>query len=175
MAKRPVGRESFDNVANVYDEIRPGYPPALYADLCRLLPPRPLILEVGPGTGQATRDLLAHGALVDAVEIGPAMAAKLREVLRSDHLKVIVGDFEQVPRTGPRYDAIFSATAYHWIASDVQLERPARLLKAGGLIAVAELVQVDSETDHGFFAAVQPIYERYSQGHTGPAAPREIR
>jgi ubiquinone/menaquinone biosynthesis C-methylase UbiE len=172
VAERPVGRESFDNVANVYDEIRPGYPRALYADLCKLLPPRPLILEVGPGTGQATRGLLAEGALVDAVEIGPAMAAKLREVLPSDHLTVIAGDFEQVPRDGRRYDAIFSATAYHWIGSDAQLERPARLLKAGGVIAVADLVQVDSSTDHGFFGAVQPIYERYGQGHTGPAAPK---
>jgi 16S rRNA A1518/A1519 N6-dimethyltransferase RsmA/KsgA/DIM1 with predicted DNA glycosylase/AP lyase activity len=34
------------------------------------LPSAPEVLEVGPGTGQATRDLLARGAVVHAVEIG---------------------------------------------------------------------------------------------------------
>jgi SAM-dependent methyltransferase len=84
VTKRPVGRESFDNIANVYDEIRPGYQRALYADLSKLLPPRPLILEVGPGTGQATRVLLADGVLVDAVEIGQMMKEPARTALVDD-------------------------------------------------------------------------------------------
>jgi SAM-dependent MidA family methyltransferase len=32
------------------------------------LPARPCIVEVGPGTGQATRDLLRRGAVVHAIE-----------------------------------------------------------------------------------------------------------
>jgi hypothetical protein len=38
-------------------------------------------------------------------------------------------------------------------------------------MAIVDLNQVDSTDDDGFFAAVQPIYERYGQGHTGPPAP----
>lgn len=72
-------RESFDRVPDLYHVIRPGYPPALFDDLFALLPTRPHILEVGPGTGQATRNLLSRGATVDAIEIGPRMAAKLRK------------------------------------------------------------------------------------------------
>ena len=163
---------SFDNVVDVYHEIRPGYPAALFDDLFALLPQRPLILEVGPGTGQATRDLLKRGAVVEAVEIGPAMAARLREVVPSTDLIAVVGDFEHVPGNAERFDAVFSATAYHWIAAEAQLDRPAELRKPGGVLAIVDLIQVDDAADHGFFAAAQPTDERYGQGHTGPPTPK---
>jgi SAM-dependent methyltransferase len=162
---------SFDNVPDLYDLIRPGYPARLFDDLFGLLPARPRILEVGPGTGQATKDLLRRGAEVHAIEIGPAMATKLREVLPTSDLTVTVGDFEEVPAADEWYDAVFSATAYHWIDPKSQLDRPARLLEAGGLVGIVDLTQVSSDDDHGFFNAVQPIYERYGEGHTGPPAP----
>jgi hypothetical protein len=38
-------------------------------------------------------------------------------------------------------------------------------------VAIVDLNQVDSPDDDGFFAAAQFIYERYGEGHTGPAAP----
>jgi SAM-dependent methyltransferase len=165
-------RKSFDKVPDIYHRIRPGYPPALFDDLFGRLPGRPHVLEVGPGTGQATRDLLTRGATVRAIEIGPAMASKLREVLPASELTVTVGDFEHQPTDETKYDCVFSATAYHWIEPRAQLDRPAALLKPGGLVAIADLIQVNSPNDRGFFAAAQPIYERYGEGHTGPPAPR---
>lgn len=164
-------RKSFDGVAEIYHGIRPGYPPPLFDQLFRLLPEQPAVLEVGPGTGQATRDLLSRGANVYAVEIGPAMAAKLRAVLPSPALTVMVGDFEEVELADQGFDAVFSATAYHWISPEAQADRPARVLKPGGRIAIVDLNQVSSPADKGFFAAAQPIYERYGEGHTGPPAP----
>jgi SAM-dependent methyltransferase len=162
---------SFDGVAEIYDGIRPSYPPPMFDELFRLLPSHPAILEVGPGTGKATRDLLSRGANVYAVEIGPAMAAKLREVLPSPALTVIVGDFEEVDVEEQGFDAVFSATAYHWISPQAQADRPARVLKPGGRVAIVDLNQVSSPEDKGFFTAAQPIYERYGEGHTGPPVP----
>jgi SAM-dependent methyltransferase len=143
----------------------------MFDELFRLLPDHPEILEVGPGTGQATRDLLSRGAEVCAVEIGPAMAAKLREVLPSPALTVIVGDFEETNLEEHGFDAVFSATAYHWISPKAQVDRPASVLKPGGWAAIVDFNQVSSPADQGFFAAAQPVYERYGQGHTGPPAP----
>ncbi len=165
-------RAGFDNVPDVYHRVRPGYPPELFDHLFELLPERPRVLEVGPGTGQATRDLLARGAPVHAVEIGPALADKLRQVLPARELTVTVGNFEQLPGDGAAYDCVFAATAYHWIAPKPQRDRPAALLKPGGIVAIVDLIQVDSPVDRGFFAAAQPVYERYGEGHTGPPAPR---
>jgi hypothetical protein len=44
-------------------------------------------------------------------------------------------------------------------------------LRPGGVLAIVGLFQVDSPEDHGFFAAAQPIYERYGQGREDPPAP----
>jgi SAM-dependent methyltransferase len=87
-------RLSFNEVAEVYNGVRPSYPADLFDALFQMLPSQRKIVEVGPGTGQATKDLLARGASVLAIEIGPAMAAQLRSNLPSDRLRVGVGDFE---------------------------------------------------------------------------------
>lgn len=164
-------RMSFGAAAAEYDRIRPRYPKAVFDTLFALLPEPPEVVEVGPGTGQATRDLLAGGAAVHAVEINPAMAAALRENLPTDRLAISIGDFEELDLGERSADAVFSATAYHWIAPAAQLDRPAELLRPCGILAVVDLIQVASPADRGFFAAAQPIYTRYGQGHTGPPAP----
>ena len=164
-------RLSFNEAAEIYDKVRPSYPADLFDALFQMLPSQPEIVEVGPGTGQATKDLLARGASVLAIEIGPATAAKLRSNLPSDRLRVAVGDFEVMEIAAGEADAVFSATAYHWISREAQTDRPAAILRPGGLVAIVDLIQVDSPEDAGFFAAAQPIYERYGQGHSGPPAP----
>lgn len=169
---RPGDRRlSFNEAAETYDEVRPAYPADLFDALFDLLPPEPEIVEVGPGTGQATKDLLARGASVHAIEIGPAMAARLRANLPSERLRVSVGDFAVLNIEPGSADAVFSATAYHWISRSAQTDRPAAILRPGGVVAIIDLIQVDSPDDLGFFAAAQPIYERYGEGHTGPPAP----
>lgn len=165
-------RFSFSRAVDAYDEIRPSYPAELFDDLFVLLSPEPEVLEVGPGTGQATRDLLARGASVHAIEIGPAMAARLRSNLTTARLRVIVGDFEELDIPAASADALFGASAYHWISPQAQTDRPAHVLRPGGVVAIVDLIQVESPSDHGFFAAAQPIYQRHGQGHTGPPTPQ---
>lgn len=164
-------RSSFDRAVESYDRVRPSYPGELFDDLFGQLPTQPRIVEVGAGTGKATKDLLARDASAHAVEIGSAMAAKLRSNLPSERLRITVGDFEEVAIAPESADAVFSATAYHWISPSSQVDRPAKILRPGGIVAIADLIQVDSAADAGFFAASQPIYERYGQGHTGPPTP----
>lgn len=115
MTKSPAAepRRSFDGVAEIYHGIRPSYPAPMFEDLFQLSPSHPAILEVGPGTGQATRDLPSRGAAVHAVEIGPAMAAKLRQALPAPALTITISDFEEVDIADHDFDAVFSATAYH--------------------------------------------------------------
>jgi len=161
-------RLTFGTVVDIYDEVRPTYPEALFDAFFALVPAQPEVLEVGPGTGQATRDLLARGAFVHAIEISPLMADRLQSNLPSERLRVSVGDFETIDLAAGSVDAVFSASAYHWISPAAQLDRPALILRLGGVVAIVGLFQVDSPEDRGFFAAAQPIYERYGQAHEGP-------
>src|SRR5437773_7649949 len=79
-------RELFDQAAEYYDEARPKYPDRLFDDLLTAAAEYPRsgwwaqsrVLEIGPGTGQATLPLLERGCAVVAVELGPRLAARLR-------------------------------------------------------------------------------------------------
>ncbi|NUS54743.1 MAG: SAM-dependent methyltransferase, partial [Streptomycetaceae bacterium] len=61
---------SFGEAADLYERYRPGYPAALYAHIAAAVP-GPRVLEIGAGTGIATRQLLAVGLDVVALEPDP--------------------------------------------------------------------------------------------------------
>jgi ubiquinone/menaquinone biosynthesis C-methylase UbiE len=123
----------FDRVAAEYDRVRPGYPPELVdAALAGLEARR--VLEVGCGTGKLTEALAARGLEVEAVEPGSNLAELARR--RAPALRVHAGRFEDVDLPEAEYDALFSATAFHWVDPDVGWEKAASVLRPGGRIAL---------------------------------------
>jgi SAM-dependent methyltransferase len=160
-------RLSFDNVPEIYDRARPAYPEALFDDLFayagRASSASELrILEIGPGTGQATAPLLDRGAAVTAIEIGPHLAAFLRAKFSAvSKLDVITGAFEDVDLEPAAYDLVFTATAFHWLDHGVRLTHAPELLRPGGALAIVSTNQIASDRDRGFFERTHPIYLRY--------------
>ena len=169
-------REGFDGVAHLYDRIRPTYPKALFDELFSRLPERPDVIEVGPGTGQATGSLLEHGARVTAVELGANMAERLRQNFASNRLEILVATFEDVVLAQHAFDAVVSATAYHWVDESARLVKPAELLRPGGWLAIIDTVHVAAASDGGFFERSQRVYAKYeesSENHQ-PPSPDEV-
>lgn len=166
-------RRGFDTAVERYERARPGYPASLFDDLFSLLPDECRLCEVGPGTGQATGDLLARGARVTAVELGAAMARRLdaRLAPHPGLVEVINAPFEHAALADEAYDAVFSATAYHWVPTWAQTAQPARILRRAGVLAIVDTLQVASPADHGFWARVQPIFERHGAGRPPDDAP----
>jgi SAM-dependent methyltransferase len=173
MVERPdlANRAGFDQVAQRYDRVRPGYPDVVFDELFGRLPVRPAVVEVGPGTGQATRSLLARGARVTAVELGAAMADQLTANLAGPDLEVLVSSFEDAALADRSFDAVVAATAYHWVPTGAQITRPARLLRPGGWLAVIDTIQVDSLADHGFWDRIQDVFERHGEGRRAEDPP----
>ena len=70
--------EVFNEVAEEYDRHRPAYPDALIDQACEVggLGPGATVLEIGCGTGQLTRSLLARGLRVTAIEPGGRLMAR---------------------------------------------------------------------------------------------------
>jgi SAM-dependent methyltransferase len=97
---RALLRAIFDEAAELYDRARPGYPAALFDDLAELTPLRPgsRVLEIGPGTGQATLPLAERGYQVVAVELGADLAAVARRKLAGfPNVEVVTAAFEDWP------------------------------------------------------------------------------
>lgn len=104
-------RLHFDQNAEVYRRSRPPYPTQLYATLREWGALREGIdvLEIGPGSGQATRALLANGIRsIHAVELGETLAQELQQQLPDPRLTVTVGDIHRVNLPAQAYDLVSS-------------------------------------------------------------------
>jgi SAM-dependent methyltransferase len=175
----PVERRvSFDSVAEVYDRVRHSYPPEAFADLFAFLRqgrelPAPDILEIGPGTGKATRALLEAGGRVTGVELGAKMASFLRHAFAGNpNLTVVEGSFEAVELPPASFDVVTAATAFHWVDPAVRIDKSIELLRPLGVLATLSTVQVASEVAKGFFERTSPIYDAYGEsGEHGYVAP----
>ena len=116
-------RVLFDTVAELYDRARPTYPDALFDDIVALsrLAAGGRVLEIGCGTGQATRPMAERGYRITAVELGPNLAAVARRNLAAFPLvDVQVGAFEEWPLPPEPYDLVYSVSAFHWLDHDVE-------------------------------------------------------
>jgi SAM-dependent methyltransferase len=127
----------FDPLVEFYDAARPSYPDALFDSLAALTQPLEgaRIVEVGAGTGIATRALRARGATVLPVDHGAAMLARLQE--RGAQFPTAVrADAHALPvRTGWA-DLVCYAQAWHWTDLRRATAEAARVLRPGGALAV---------------------------------------
>ncbi|MFJ4623753.1 class I SAM-dependent methyltransferase [Streptomyces sp. NPDC088812] len=162
-ARRARLSRIFDEDAELYDRARPGYPAELYDDLADLAGVRSgsRVLEVGCGTGQATVPLAGRGCRITAVEAGPHLAAVARRNLAgATAVDVVTARFESWPLPPEPFDAVVSATAFHWIDPAVRVAKAADALRPGGALAVVRTQHVRGGTED-FFAEVQRCYERF--------------
>ena len=155
--ERPLG-EVFDSVAEDYDLVRQGYPAVLVdAAVARgRLVDGSRVLEVGCGTGKLTEVLAARHLNVDAVDPGPRMIEQAkRRVGGNDDVRFHIGRFEDVALPEAAFDALFSATAFHWV--DPLPHHRHQLHGVGGHCLVEDALQerqIDLATDEG--AVVRP-------------------
>jgi SAM-dependent methyltransferase len=139
-------RFTFDQVADVYQASRPGYPDALIDDVVAYaaLGPDDRILEVGCGTGQATASFASKGNPILATDPGADMLRGARDHLRGfDNVDYLQTTFEALPETEAGFRLIVAAQCWHWVAPDVRFVKAARVLSPGGTLAVFGHVPVE--------------------------------
>lgn len=167
---------TFDTAAQLYERARPGYPRQLFVDLAMSTGLRTAgarVLEVGAGTGKATRGLLERGWSVVALEPGRELAAVARRVLagRGD-VDVVVSPFERwEPVDLKRFDLVFAATSWHWLDPRVAYRRAAELLPPGAHLAIVATAHVSPADGDDFFQQVQRLYDEVGMGD-GQGGPR---
>jgi SAM-dependent methyltransferase len=154
---------TFDQIAEAYDRVRPGYPAQVFDDIAALtgIPAGARVLEVGPGPGTATRDLLARGWRVHGVEPGAALAARATENLAGEAFTLDVARFDDWVPDGT-YDMLFSATAYHWVAPEVRWRLAADVLEPGGALVLVTNRTVAGGNFNDIYAASEELHARYA-------------
>ncbi|OHV30744.1 MULTISPECIES: class I SAM-dependent methyltransferase [Pseudofrankia] len=158
----------FNEVAELYDRARPGYPDELFADLVSLaaMGEESSVLEVGCGTGQATRSLAALGYSVTAVEPGEDLAALARHRLSTFRdVKVETSTFEEWNDRGRRFDVLVAAAAWHWVDPSIGWRRAHDLLRPGGWMALLGHVVVRRPGEPEVYAETADLHERFSPGN----------
>jgi SAM-dependent methyltransferase len=125
-------RRSFDANAALYDAARPSYPGELIDRILARARANDA-LEIGGGTGQATRLFRARGVAVTALEPGPNLAALLRRNVPD--VTIVESTFEDLAEDR-QFDLIYAAQSIHWVDPAVRYPKIARLLRSGGHVAV---------------------------------------
>jgi ubiquinone/menaquinone biosynthesis C-methylase UbiE len=144
----PRRGEVFDAVAAQYDRSRPGYPDALVDRACEIaeLGRGDRVLEIGCGSGQLTRSLVARNLRVVAVEPGKRLVSLAEQHLDGPgEVEFVNARFEDAPLASSQFRAVFSAAAFHWLDPDVGWGKAARVLAPGGTLALLQYCGLEEE------------------------------
>jgi ubiquinone/menaquinone biosynthesis C-methylase UbiE len=129
----------FDEIAAEYDRCRPAYPDELIDQACQVagIGSGDRVLEVGCGSGQLTRGLLARGLHVTALEPGESLVALARQNLEgAGEVEFVNAPFEDASLPREQFQAVFSASAFHWVDPEVSWRKAADILVPGGTLAL---------------------------------------
>ncbi|MFH1780107.1 MAG: class I SAM-dependent methyltransferase [Candidatus Micrarchaeota archaeon] len=131
-------KKSFGKISELYDEVRLDYPEELILDVIAMsnLSPKAKILEVGIGTGKATKAFAEKGYNLTALDVDKAqiLVAK-KNLLEFSSIEYVVCAFEDyLPRN--KFDLVFAAQTFHWIKPELRHKKVHVCLKIGGYLAV---------------------------------------
>ncbi len=156
-----------------YDRARPDYPDRVYEILVARCGLRPgaATLEIGPGTGLATRRLLALGASpFVAIEPDERLAAYLVHRLAAEGraIDLRIEPFETCALDALSFDLVVSATAFHWLDQPVALAKASRILRSGGWLAIWWNVFGDAFGVDAYHEATRHIMEPLGRPAANP-------
>lgn len=125
---------SFGAAAAAYERHRPGYPEWIVDRILRhRVGAGHAALEIGAGTGKATRVFAARDLAVTAIDPDPLMLEELRRHVPAS-VTVRCSTLEEYP-TGERFDLVYAAASLHWTDPTTRMGRIAELLRPGGVVA----------------------------------------
>ena len=152
-----------EDVGN-YDKWRPTYCDELFNDILNYSQVEygKKVIEIGIGTGQATKPFLDKGCKLTAVELGKDLADYTKIKFQEyENFRVHNSAFEDFECQNESIDLIYSATAFHWIPEEKGYPKVSKLLKKDGTLALFWNRPFVSREDDELHNQIQEIYQKY--------------
>jgi SAM-dependent methyltransferase len=163
MNQMKIDAQSFNPIANIYHEVRPGYPKEMYSQISKYkkFSFESKILEIGAGTGIATDELSENfNPNITVVEPCVDFFKILQKRFLGNHkIRIVNETFEKFDNYQCLYDGIFSATSFHWLDSNIKCEKSYEMLNNHGLLVIYwnnYLIQNDTVKNN-----IKEIYDKY--------------
>ena len=157
-------RKVFDTIPEQFDRCRPRYSRELFAALIAYarLDESKSVLELGPGTGQATDPILDTGCDYHAIELGEHLFEMMkRKYGHRPNFHIEHGDFITHDFGTQKFDMIYSAATIQWIPEEIAFAKTFGLLKPGGVLAMM-LTHADYQAPNGaLYDTIQKVYAKY--------------
>ena len=134
--------ESFGQVADDYERLRPEYPAEVFDEVLAAAGARVAIgvLEIGAGGGRATLPFALRGVDLVAVEPSADMVRVLRARLRDEcpngTVTIRQQSFDELNATDGRFGIAIAAQSLHWTDPATRWARLADLLSVDGMAAI---------------------------------------
>lgn len=126
------GYGAFGNLRKNYDRSRKGFPEEAVDFILRKIGrENPCVLDIGCGTGIATRQLREKGAEVTGTDIDADMIRQAK-VDNRYRVEYQVAPAEKQPFENNVFDAVTAFSAFHWFATKAALDEIKRVLKPNG-------------------------------------------
>jgi SAM-dependent methyltransferase len=162
-------RDTFEEAADLYDEVASIYPDELVKDILSLsgIVSKGKILEIGCGPGNATILFARKSYRILGIELGERLAAIAIEKCRSyPGVKILNMAFEDWKLEERVFDIALAADAFHWIPPEVGYPKVARALKDTGSLDFFWRVPVNPETD--WSRAINYLYQEIAPQFINP-------
>ena len=157
-------RKTFDRIPERFDKYRPRYCKELFQELemvCGLKLGKK-VLEIGPGTGQATEPILKTGCDYTAIELGENFTSFMKDKFDCyQNFHIVNADFEKYSFNENVYDLVYSAAAIQWIPEEIAFTKTYNILKPGGHLAMFMTRSDEVSANPSLRDEIDKVYDKY--------------
>lgn len=151
-----------------FDKWRFRYCDELFADITEYsnLSKNKTVLELGPGTGQATEPILKTGCDYLAIELGENFTQDMKAKFDSyPNFHIVNADFETYEFGKNRFDLVFSAATIQWIPEKIAFQKTYDILKSDGTLAMFMTHTDNKSANEALYQKIQDVYSEYFKPH----------
>ena len=157
-------RKTFDKIPEQFDKYRPRYREELFQELTEVcgLSSDKKVLEIGPGTGQATEPILKTGCDYTAIELGENFTSFMKSKFGCyENFHIINADFEKYDFEENTYDLVYSAATIQWIPEEIAFSKTYKMLKPGGYLAMFMTSSDERTRNENLHDEICLVYDKY--------------